>query len=300
MIKTLKIKDHLDIRLDKFLKIQYTSLTQSFIEKNIRKKNILINNMKTNSNYIIKKNDFIKILNFHKDKYKNKIIFKRNINIPLNTVKKFKQSIIFQNNDFIILNKWSSISTQGGSKVDFSIDDIIKKISLDYKLVHRLDKDTSGLLIISKNTKSAKIFGELFKLKLIRKTYLAICEGIPVNNESEVDIEIKSKDERITQTKTYYKVLSKSSKISLLLFKPITGKMHQLRIVAKNLTSPIIGDKKYNHQSRFKKEILKLNAHILEFSFKNQNYKFYSQIPVNFTTFMKINRLKFSKNLLRS
>ena len=70
---------------------------------------------------------------------------------------------MFENNNFIIFNKWSSISSQGGSKITISIDDIIKNISDNYKLVHRLDKETSGLLIIAKNLNSAKIFGNLFK-----------------------------------------------------------------------------------------------------------------------------------------
>ncbi len=81
MIKILKIEKDYDIRLDKYLKKRYSVLTQSFIEKNIRKKNILINNLKTSSSYIVKKNDYIKIFNFNKDSYKNKIIFKKNIKI---------------------------------------------------------------------------------------------------------------------------------------------------------------------------------------------------------------------------
>ena len=79
MIKYLKIQKEFDIRLDKYLKIKYSSLTQSFIEKNIRKKNILINNLKTSSKYIVKNNDILKILNFHEDKYKNRIIYKKKL-----------------------------------------------------------------------------------------------------------------------------------------------------------------------------------------------------------------------------
>ena len=163
MIKIFKIDEDQNFRLDKYLKNKYTSLTQSFIEKNIRKKNILINNSKTTSKYIVKKHDELKILNFHQDLYKNKIIFKKIIKISQETKKIFDQSILYQDKNFIIINKWSSISTQGGSKIKLSLDDIIKQISSNYKLVHRLDKETSGLLIISKNLFSARLFGNLFK-----------------------------------------------------------------------------------------------------------------------------------------
>ena len=292
MIKSFIISKDADTRLDKFLKRKFTSLTQSFIEKNIRKKNILINNKKISAKYIVKKNDELKILNFHEQKYKNKIIYRKKITIPLNINYLFEKSIIFENKNFIILNKWSSISTQGGSKINFSIDDIIKNISPEYKLVHRLDKDTSGLLIISKNLISAKNFGNLFKSKLIDKTYLAICEGTPKLKESILKLNIKNKISKYEKTETYYKLLYYSKGVSLILFKPKTGKTHQIRIVAKNIGAPIVGDTKYNIQPNYKKEILKLNAYQLKFKFFNEEYSFQSILPKDFTTFIKKNNLK--------
>ncbi len=298
MIKNIIIEKDTEIRLDKYLKIQYTALTQSFIEKSIRKKNILINNSKTTSNYIVKNNDTLKILNFHPDKFKNKITFFRKVNIPEKIIKKFKDSIIFENKNFLIINKWSSIATQAGSKVNISIDDIIKKIDFEYSLVHRLDKDTSGLLIISKNKNSSKTFGKLFKLRLIEKTYLAICEGVPKNKESNIDLDIKNKNEKIEKTKTFYKSIGNVKGISLILFKPLTGKTHQLRIVSKNINCPIVGDKKYNKSSKFNREILKLNAHILKFEIDKKKFEFISKLPEDFNNFIKEKKLKYQKNFL--
>ena len=292
MIKIFKIDEDQNFRLDKYLKNKYTSLTQSFIEKNIRKKNILINNSKTTSKYIVKKHDELKILNFHQDLYKNKIIFKKIIKIPQETKKIFEQSILYQDKNFIIINKWSSISTQGGSKIKLSLDDIIKQISSNYKLVHRLDKETSGLLIISKNLFSARLFGNLFKSKRIDKSYLAICEGKPKQNESIVKLNIKTKNNKIDNTETYYKVLDTHKRISLLLFKPKTGKTHQLRIVSKNLGCPIVGDLKYNYQTKYKYEKLKLNAYKLKFSLNMKEYEFKSILPADFDLFIKKHNLK--------
>ena len=79
-------------------------------------------------------------------------------------------SILFENSNFIILDKWAGIATQGGSKINISIDDIIKNISSKYNLVHRLDRETSGLLIIAKNLKTTKVFD--FKEQLISKYIL--------------------------------------------------------------------------------------------------------------------------------
>ncbi len=297
MKKILKINKNFDIRLDKFLKVTYSSLTQGFIEKNVRKKNILINNQKTLSNYIVRKNDYLKILNFHEDKYKNKIVFKRNVNISNEEIRKFDKSIVFQNNNFLVLNKWSSIATQSGSKINISIDDIIKKKSSDFKLVHRLDKETSGLLIIAKNLSTAKIFGSLFKSNKIKKTYFAICEGVPKLNESLLDLNILDKNNRMQLSKTYYKLISSSNGLSLILFKPMTGKTHQLRIVSKKISAPIVGDNKYNSHSKFKNEILKLNACSLEFTIKEKTYKITSKFSEDFNNFLKKNNFKNIKNI---
>ena len=297
MIKNIKILNNFNQRLDKYLKKNYTSLTQGFIEKNIRKKNILINNSSTKASYLVKFNDDLKILNFHEKLYKNKIIFKKNIKISREILTEFKKSIIFQNNDFIVLNKWSKIATQGGSKIKTSIDHIIKNINEQYRLVHRLDKETSGLLLIAKNLDYAKKLSFLFKQKEITKFYIAICEGIPKNNTSQVKLEIKTKKLKIEDSLTNYKLLNKNKSISSILFNPQTGKTHQLRIVSKNLGCPIIGDKKYNLYSKYKKENLMLHAFALRFTINKKKFEFISNLPDDFLNFIKKNNLKINKDL---
>ena len=297
MIKNIKILNNLNQRLDKYLKNKYTSLTQGFIEKNIRKKNILINNSITKANYLVKLNDELKILNFHEALYKNKIIFKKNIKIPNEILNQFKRSIKFENNDFIVLDKWPQIATQGGSKINISIDHIIKNINSQYRLVHRLDKETSGLLLIAKNLIYAKKLSYLFKQKEITKYYIALCEGNPKNNYSQVKLEIKNKKLKIENTLTNYKLLNKNKGISSILFNPQTGKTHQLRIVSKNLGCPIVGDQKYNIHSKYSKEKLMLHAIALKFEVNTKKFDFISKLPDHFLSFVKKNNLKISKDL---
>ena len=297
MIKNIKILNNLNQRLDKFLKQKYTSLTQGFIEKNIRKKNILINNSITKANYLTKFNDELKILNYHEKLYKNKIIFKKNIRISKEILSEFNRSIIFENNDFIVLNKWTQIATQGGSKIKTSIDHIIKYINTEYRLVHRLDKETSGLLLIAKNLNYAKKLSFLFKEKEINKFYIAVCEGDPKNNVSQVKLEIKNKKLKLEDTLTNYKVLNKNKSISSILFNPQTGKTHQLRIVSKNLGCPIVGDDKYNVYSKYTKQNLMLHAFALRFTIRNKKFEFISNLPNYYINFIKKNNLKINKDL---
>ena len=295
MIKKIKIiTDSENQRLDKFLKKSFSSLTQSFIEKNLRKKNILVNNKTSKAKYLINKDDLIIIKNFSKEIYADNKLKKTNKKIDSYLIKSFEKSILYENSNFLVIDKWSGISTQGGTNITISIDTIIKNISSNYNLVHRLDRETSGLLLIAKNLKYTKIFGKLFRLQKIKKIYLALCEGKPKLKESYVDLKIKDKDRNNTvQTRTYYKVIKYNQKTSLIQFEPKTGKKHQLRIVAKNLGCPIVGDNKYNLNESNKQENLKLNAHKLEFNIENIVFNYKSKLPKDFTDYVKNKQISY-------
>ena len=295
MIKIFKIDNKSDDqRLDKYLKRKFSGLKQSFIEKNLRKKNILVNNKITKSNYIVKTDDQVKIKNFSEEVYPNFEKVKSKININKSLKQNFRNSVLYENENFLVLDKWSGIATQGGTNISMSIDTIIKNISMQYNLVHRLDKETTGLLIIAKNLKYTKIFGQIFKSQKLKKTYLALCDGKPKLKESYVDLLINSKDKvKTIKTKTYYKVLLYNQKISLIKFEPKTGKKHQLRIVAKNLGCPIIGDLKYNLNKTKQKENLKLNAFKLQFVIGYDEFNFQSALPKDFVNYLQFRNIKF-------
>ena len=294
MIKNFKVKEKdEETRIDRWLKRNFSSLNQNFIEKNLRKGLIKINNNKVKASYKVIKNDIVNIFNYSKDDYRHiikKLIHNR---IPKDLKNKFDRSVIFENKDFIVINKWTDIVTQGGSKKNISIDDIIKKISKNYNLVHRLDKETSGLLIIAKNLKITKFFGKLFKEQKIKKIYVAICQGVPKNLNSVVKLRIDNKKKLLNtcQSVTKYKVLKNKNKISVILFRPLTGKTHQLRIVSKHLNCPIIGDKKYNKQKKYNLEKLKLNAFFLQFAISDKEYEFKAKLPSHFDEFLCKNEI---------
>jgi len=300
LIKIFKIDNNsANQRIDRFLKRQFTNLSQSFLEKNLRKKNILLNDQVTKANYSLKNGDKIIIKNFSTDIYSKFEIKKNNIQINKFIKSNFEKSILYESDNFLVLDKWSGIATQGGTNIVISIDKIIKSISPNYNLVHRLDKETAGLMIIAKNLQYTKIFGNLFKSQKLKKTYLAICDGRPKLNESFVDLLIDTSSEfKRIKTKTFYKVLSYNQKTSLIQFEPKTGKKHQLRIVAKNLGCPIVGDLKYNLNKGKKKENLKLNAFKLEFNIGNDLFNITSGLPKDFTNYLELKSIKFDSKII--
>ena len=277
-----------ETRIDRWLKRRFSLLTQSFIENKLRRGLIRVNQKIVKSNYKVLASDVIQISGYSEKIFSKIKIKKITKPIPKRILEKFNNSVIYESTDFIIIDKWIGISVQGVNKLEISIDDIVSSISDKYSLVHRLDKETTGLLIISKNYKSTKIIGQLFKDQEIKKSYIALCQGIPKNKNSIIKLGIKNKNSnKKLPTVTKYKVINTSKKICLILYQPFTGRMHQLRIVSKYLNCPIVGDRKYSINNAYLKESLNLNAFYLKFTFKNHQYEFHSRIPTHIIKFMK-------------
>lgn len=114
--------------------------------------------------------------------------------ISLAKQQKFWENIIFEDENIIAINKPSGLATQAGSKIEISVDDFVKL--KNYQLVHRLDKDTSGLLIIAKNNISAEILTTSFKNKTINKTYIALIHGNLKKTSGIIDIPLSQKNFR--------------------------------------------------------------------------------------------------------
>ena len=188
MDRSYKIKPiHVSMRLDRWIKNNIGRYPQSLLEKSIRKGKIKLNKKKTSSSYKLKIGDEISFYNFDYE-FKPRDIF------TYKPSKKYldenEKSLISNNDDFIVINKKSGISSQGGTKSKNNLIDIFSNSTLfeDTKpySVHRLDKETSGVMIIAKNYSSAKLLTSLFRLRKIHKTYLAICHGIFNNKKGEI------------------------------------------------------------------------------------------------------------------
>ena len=152
------------------------------------------------------------------------------------------------------------------------------------------------MILISKNLKYARYFSTLFKQKLIKKFYIALCEGSPKNKNSKVLLNIKNKNQEIVKTITNYSVIGNKNNITQILYNPETGKTHQLRKVSKNLGCSIIGDQKYNINSKYNSEKLMLHAYSLKFVIENKIYEYLADIPDHFLTFTKSNQFIINKS----
>ena len=291
------IADHDTMRLDRWLRKNIDNLPQGLIEKFLRNGNIKVNKRKIKSSYKVREDDRISLFNVNIEKQNRK-----NINyIPSKKIlTEIENEIIFDNEDYIVINKISGLPTQKGTKSNKNVIDIFRKSiffsNSEPYAVHRLDKDTSGVLIIGKNRKTAQLFTSLFRLRKIYKTYIAVCEGEFTNNKGLLEHNLVRYDgyKKISEKAiTYYRVISKNSKYSFVEFKPITGRKHQLRKQASLISHSIIGDKKYSLKSNKFKNLF-LHAYSLKFMINNKKYNYHAHLPDYFQKFLKSNKFNYS------
>jgi 23S rRNA pseudouridine955/2504/2580 synthase len=302
-----KIKEDFEnIRLDKWFKKKVKSLPQSLIERTLRKGKILVNGKKVKSSYKIQINDEIKVF-VDIDNDEN-IIKKKFSYLPSKKdYELIKNNILFENKYYLVLNKPYNLAVQSGTKTGKNIFDILKNYSeteyLTPYLVHRLDSETTGILIISKTHESAKFFSNLFKSQTIKKSYLAVVGGVlndkigTLRNQLSY---IENNKEKLYLSITNYKVVSESSDCSLLLLNPDTGKKHQLRRQLSFIKHPILGEKKYTNKDLNKsKELhLMLHAYKVEFLMNSKKIIHNAEPPLYFKSFCKEKGLSHDLNNL--
>ena len=289
-------KDYHNSRLDKWFKQNVFDIPQSLIEKIIRKNKVKVNKKKTKTSYRVQFHDIIEIYGINKIKSNNrskKIKYK-----PSEKEKeKYGNFILENNNNFIIINKPSGIPVQAGTKSFKNIIDTLKntKYFKDAKpfIVHRLDKETSGVLIVAKNREYAQLFTSLFRIRKIHKTYLAITYGEVSENVNLLEDDLISYDNNkkiVQKAISHLKILKSNKEYSLLELNPITGRKHQLRKQLYNIGNPIIGDDKYfvkKHINKIRSKNLMLHAHKIKFMINNVKYNFKAKYNEEFEDFIK-------------
>lgn len=199
-------------------------------------------------------------------------------------------NIIYENKEILVVNKLAGLAVQPGAKITNSVISLLKE-NLPYEpyLVHRLDKETSGALLVAKTPVAAKKFSTLMAGRNVSKTYWAVCGGIPLKKQGEINTPIRH--EGIEKNAlTYYRVLKTfGGKYSLIEAKLGTGRMHQIRIHLAGIGCPIIGDDRYgnfalNKQVRKEFGIKKMMLHAYELIIPTNN-RIVAEEPDYYRTF---------------
>ena len=285
------------IRLDKAIAELDSDISRMTVQKLIDDDKILVNGKKEKASYKVKINDKI-VIEFEKPK-ESKLKAEE---IPLN--------VIYEDNDIIIINKEKGMVVHPGNgnpdgtlanAIMARCKDSLSGIGGEIRpgIVHRIDKDTSGIIIVAKNDKAHLNISEQIKEHKTVKTYLALVRGRVEENEATIDMPIgRSKKDRKKmavdkdgkKAVTHFKVIKRYSDCTLLEVIIETGRTHQIRVHLSEIGYPIIGDYTYsNGKNRFDVEGQMLHAYKIKFKHPttNQEVEYTAELPKYFKDILK-------------
>jgi len=280
------------MRLDSCLST-VLSISRSKINGLIKDSFVLVNDETTKSGYIVKFNDNIKVI--QKELETSGLVPE---NIPLD--------VVYEDDQLAVINKQQGLVVHpGGGATSNTLANAllyhypkIKEIDLSSDrpgIVHRLDKDTSGLIVIAKTANAHMFLSKQFADRVVTKTYIAICEGVFKEDTDKITTfiirDIKDgKRMRVSKSQgkeaiTTYKVLEKFANYTYVQFNILTGRTHQIRVHAKHIGHPVVADDKYGfRKQKFTVEGQLLHANFLEFTHPktNKRVSFTAEPPKDF------------------
>ena len=292
-------KDYSGQRLDNFLLNYLKGVPKSKIYSIIRKGEVRVNSSRKQVFYKIKENDLIRIPPLQ-------IENKENIKAPFELIDVLKRSIIFEDDNCLVINKPFGIASHGGSGISFGLIEAIRNFGPRYrdcKLVHRLDKNTSGCQLVSKNQSFLRKCNNLIREKKIIKKYIALVHGNWPENlnliENKLTKNIDVSGERLVKVSsdgknsiTKFKLLEKNNFFSKLSCNLVTGRTHQIRVHTSHSDFPIVGDHKYGDKRKDKKflhqDLKRMYLHSKSLEIKDLNLKVISNEPKEFKKLIKI------------
>ena len=214
-----------------------------------------------------------------------------------------KSLVIYKDDNIIVLNKPSGLAVQGGTNTLRHIDGMLEALKFEKpeapRLVHRIDKDTSGILVLARDRKNAELLTAAFKKHDLQKTYLALVKGCPKADAGEIKAPLLKTGEKSQvsaegkKAVTRYRVLDHTgSKFALIEAELLTGRTHQIRAHLEYLGTPIVGDDKYYGEKREKfaalKDKLYLHAYKIDLSGIYDKVRITAALPEHFAEALEV------------
>lgn len=250
--------DEAGIRLDRWFRRHFETVSHGRLEKMLRKGEIRVDGGRVKSSTRLEAGQTIRIPPIGEQVTHHKPPRLTKANKAM--LEGLKASVIYQDDDVLVVNKPAGLPVQGGSKVTLHLDGLLDGLRFGAKerpkLVHRLDKDTSGVLVLARNSFAATRLAEFFRTRKVEKTYWALVAGRPemARGEIRTPMEKRRDSEGFEKMEsgggrhavTRYLIIDQAGHdVSWLALYPETGRTHQLRVHCAEIGTPIIGDRKY-------------------------------------------------------
>ena len=297
-VSTYKVSSEYEgVRLDNCLISKLKGLPRAKIYSIIRKGEVRVNKSRCKPNYRLKIEDVIRIPPYTAKQKVNKKSSELNKD-------KVERSILIKDKDFLIINKPVGLACHGGSGISLGLIEIIRQLDRKYinaQLVHRIDKDTSGCLVIALKKSILREFHKEIRNKHVDKIYIAVVKGIWPEDLQKITLSIKKEtlksgkrivkaNEKGKVSETEFKLISSGKSNSLIRAKIITGRTHQIRVHSSHKGYPIVGDIKYGNavynKQQQSKGLKRMLLHAESINFKNLGIEQTTPVPKVFSKYV--------------
>lgn len=247
-------------RLDNFLMFYWDDLPRTRVYRAIRKGEVRVNSGRKGAQYKLKAGDCIRVPPLGTGSIDKKSFDDA---LPAWVSSALRNGVLYEDDDLLVINKPSGLAVHGGSGVSFGLIEALRKLRPDQpglELVHRLDRDTSGCIIVAKNRKSLRALQNQLRFSSMSKTYQMLVVGRWPTRKRRVEVALKKNvlksGERIVvvsadgkESRTDFKVMQRYAEATLLEANLITGRTHQIRVHTQYSGFPIVGDVKYGNDT---------------------------------------------------
>lgn len=284
-------------RLDNFLLAKFKNVPKSHIYRIIRKGEVRINGKRVSPHVKLVEKDRVRLPPIH--------FQEKSVPALGGAADKIKQCILYEDDDLIVVNKPSGIPVHGGTEISWGIIEALRALYplKKLELVHRLDKETSGCLLVSKNRKTLLALHATLRENQLKKTYIALLKG-KLRKKQSVSAPLHKlfvSGERIVRTsengklaRTLFVPLKHFKEATLVEALPQTGRTHQIRVHAQSIGQPIAGDSKYGDKpfnvllrQRGLKRLF-LHAQSISFTLNDKSYSFEVPLSAELMRFLSI------------
>ena len=283
-VETLRVEDsEADMRLDRWFRVHFPDVGYTYLQKLLRSGQVRVDSKRAQANDRLMSGSEIRVPAVVRLPKSSNAPGKPPMGLSKGDRDQIEKMIIYEDDHVLVLNKPFGLAVQGGTGTKKHLDGMLEGMTDRFggerpRLVHRLDRDTTGVLLIAKNRDAAAKLGRTFQTRSAAKTYWALVKGVPKPPQGKIEAalvkasgpdgdrvrkSLPGEQDKAMHATTHYSVIDRAAhKTSWVSLKPVTGRQHQLRAHMHLIGHPIVGDNKYEGDVHLPAENIENKLHL--------------------------------------